>query len=266
MSEEMKEERVPALRPVDGLLFDRQSPATLVRRGLDRLAGPPPAVVSEAAPVLLVRFTAALGTSMLADFGRLARRHRIDFTSEQELLARCCLYVCANASGRFPPSALTRLGGVTDVAADRERFWWSDALPLRLALNVAGEGNGGYRALYANLHHEQAAVRRQLLISGWIARRHLDWRRLAAPLLYNLELDRPDGEDSLALLAACCEDEGHLRAVVAAYRPQDRPTTFAARVAELRRARSPLSRAIRRPTDLLTAEDEVRQRVEAEQA
>ncbi len=264
MSEERQ--RVPAVRVADGLLFDRQAPAALVRRGLDHLAGPAPAVVGEAAPLLLVRFTATLATSMLADVGRLARGRRIDFTPEQELLARCCLYVCANASGRFPPSALTRLGGLTDVAADRERFWWSDALPLRLALNVAGEGNGGYRALYANLHQEQAAIRRQLLVASWIARRHLDWRRLAAPLLYNVEVGRPDDEDSLALLAACCEDEEHLRAVVAAYRPQDRPAAFAARVAELRQARSPLSRAIRRPTALLEAEDEVRERIEAEQS
>jgi len=264
VSEERKP--VPAVRAADGLLFDRQAPATLVRRGLDRLAGPSPAVVGEAAPLLLVRFAAALGTLMLANVGAPARGRRIDFTPEQEVLARCCLYVCANASGRFPPAALTRLGGVTDVAADRDRFWWSDALPLRLALNVAGEGNGGYRALYANLHHEQEAVRRQLLVAGWIARRHLDWRRLAAPLLYNLEVGRPDDEDSLALLAACCEDEDHLRAVVASYRPQDRPAAFVARVAELRRARSSLSRAIRRPKALLRAEEEVRERVEAEQA
>ncbi len=266
MSEEMKEERGLALRAVDGLLFDREAPATLVRRGLDHLAGPLPAVVGEAAPLLLVRFAAALGTSMLADVDVLSRGRRIDFRPEQELLARCCLYVCANAFGRLPPSALMRLGGVTDVAADRERFLLSDALPLRLALNVAGEGNGGYRTLYANLHHDQEPIRRQLLVAGWIARRHLDWRRLAAPLLYNLEVARPDAGDSLALLAACCEDENHLRAVVAAYRPQDRPAPFATRVAELHRARSPLSRTIRRPTALLEAEEEVRERVEAEHA
>lgn len=262
----MKQEGVPALRPVDRLLFDRQAPAKLVRRGLDRLASPPLAVVGENASLLLVRFTAALGTSMLADISVLARVRRSDFTPEQELLARCCLYVCANASRRLPPSALVRLGGLTDVAGDRERIWWSDALPLRLALNVAGDGNGGYRALYANLHHEQASVRRQLLIAGWIARRHLDWRRLAAPLLYNVEAGRVDDEDSLALLAACCDDETHLREVVAAYRPQDRPAAFAARVVALRDAGSPLSRAIRRPAGLLAAEEEVRQRVEAEQA
>ncbi len=262
----MEQERVPALRAVDGLLFDRQAPATLVRRGLDHLAGPPPAVLGEEGSILLTRFVAALGTSMLADVRMLSRGRRIDFTPEQELLARCCLFVCANASGRMPPSVLVRLGGVTDVAGDRDRFWWSDALPLRLALNVAGEGNGGYRALYANLHHEQSTVRRQLLVAGWIARRHLDWRRLAAPLLYNLEVGRPDAEDSLALLAACCEDMDHVRAVVAAYRPQDRPAAFMSRVAELRRARSPLSRAIRRPTALLAAEEEVRKRIEAEQA
>lgn len=272
----MTDDLRPVVRPNADLVFDPRRSSSLVVRGIRRLeaaegtptsegerAAGPGRLPTGSADRLLAHFATQLGASMLANPDPLDRRQRAAFTPEQGTLALCCLYVCANAPAPPSPFAMLRLGAVTDLVADEARYWWWNALALQVALNVGGEGNGGYRALHGNLVHPQDDVRRELFRIAWLARRHLDWRRAAPPLLANVELSLAHWPASLAILRAACADESCFREAAEGYRPERYPTRFRGRIAGALDPNGALGRYLLQPDDLTAAEDAIRRRVEA---
>ena len=275
MSDEVRPEEparhLPAPAGAAPVPFDPHAAVPLVRRGLARLAilegraGAPSAdqLGRELAGGLLAHFATQLGSTLLADPLPFDHPRPRDLSPEQGLLARACLYVCAHAVAPPGPTALNRLGAVTDVVGDERRYCWLDALPLRLALNASGEGNGGYRQLASALSSHRPEVRRLMLEYAWLARDRLDWRAVAPHLLVNVAGPAAGWAVSLAVLYGVLRDEARFWELVEAHRPAAEPRRYRARLAAVRDPESRLGRYLRHPEDLLAAEERVRRRVEA---
>jgi hypothetical protein len=251
--------------------FDPRLPAPLVRRGLARLEvleGRQGALAADELPGelatgLLTHFATALGSTLLTGTYPLDHPRPRDFTPEQGLLARACLYVCGNAVTPPASASLGRLGAVTDVVGDERRYCWLDALPLRLALNAAGEGNGGFRVLAAALSHPRPDVRRLMLEYAWLARLRLEPQTVAPPLLANAAGPAAGWAVALAVLYGILRDEERFWELAEAHRPGRESRRYRARLAAVRDPESRLGRYLRHPEDLLAAEERVRRRVEA---
>ncbi|MEJ7761887.1 MAG: hypothetical protein WKF80_03750 [Thermomicrobiales bacterium] len=259
---------LPAIQPAGDLAFDPRRPDALVSRGLDWLAtdavrpGATTVPPGEGAK-LLAQFAMQLGASMLENERAAQVRYPAELTTEQMTIAHCCLYVCVHATGTIGPAALSRLGAITDLVADDRHFWWWHGLTLQVALNAAGEGNGGFRALYGNLAHPRGEVRQRLFEVAWIAHSRLDVTQVAPPLLRAVEMEAAHWPAALAILRGCCAGESDFMAVVETYEPRDHPTRYRARVGGLDEPDGGLRRYIAQPDDLLAVERAIRRRVEA---
>ncbi|MBA2754443.1 MAG: hypothetical protein H0U40_08285 [Chloroflexia bacterium] len=259
---------LPAVDPGGDLAFDPRRPDALARRGLDWLAldeGRPGAstVPPGEGAKLLAQFAMQLGASMLEVERAAEVRYPAELTGEQTTIALCCLYVCVHATDTIGPAALSRLGAITDLVADDRHFWWWHGLTLQVALNAAGEGNGGLRALYGNLAHPRGEVRQRLFEVAWVARTRLDIAQATPPLLRAVEMVTAHWPAALAILRGCSADEATFMALVEGYEPRDHPARFRARVGGLTDPDNGLHRYIARPDDLLAAERAIRRRVEA---
>ena len=259
---------LPAVPTGGALDFDPRRPDALVRRGLDWLAADQGISGATTVPAgegakLLAQFAMQLGASMLEVERGAEVRHPAELTTEQTTIAHCCLYVCVHAVEPIGPAALSRLGAITDLVADERHFWWWHGLTLQVALNAAGEGNGGYRALYGNLAHPRGEVRQRLFEVAWIARSRLNPTQAAPPLLRAVEMVAAHWPAALAILRGCCDGEPDFLALVETYEPREHPARFRARVGGLDELDSGLRRYISRPEDLLAVERAIRRRVEA---
>lgn len=180
--------------------------------------------------------------------------------AKQQTLALACIYACSRTS--LPPDgdARTQLGLLTDVVSDEHRFPWWRALPLQVALNITGEGNGGYRTLYGNLSHPNERVRTHLLPIAWVARRHLDAATVALAVLPNVGTTE-HWAASLAVLRAICRTDDRFMDLVRAYRCPQSPDIYRERIAPLSDATSTLASYIASPPDLRDIERSVRDEV-----
>ncbi len=180
--------------------------------------------------------------------------------AKQQTLALACIYACSRTS--LPPDsdARTQLGLLTDVVSDEHRFPWWRALPLQVALNITGEGNGGYRTLYGNLSHPNERVRTHLLPIAWVAHRHLDAATLALAVLPNVATTE-HWAASLAILRACCRSDERFMDLVGAYHCPESPDTYRERIAPLSDPASTLVAYVAAPADLREIERLVRDEV-----
>lgn len=172
--------------------FDPSRADRLMRQGLDFLlvreaartgapgalpAGDPgerdTALPTHTLELLIQELAAAMVPSVAALVGDAEQLMR-----KQQTLALACIYVCCRSVVPADGVARQQLGLLTDVVSDEHRFPWWRALPLQVALNSCGDGNGGFRTLYGNLNHPNALVRRHLLPIAWTTRRRLDAARL----------------------------------------------------------------------------------------
>ena len=180
--------------------------------------------------------------------------------AKQQTLALACVYACGRTS--LPPDgdARTQLGLLTDVVSDEHRFPWWRALPLQVALNIAGEGNGGYRTLYGNLAHPNERVREHLLPIAWIARRHLDATTVARAVLPNVATTG-HWAPSLAVLRGCCRSDERFRELVAGYHPETDVEAYRDRVALALGGDLEVGGYVATPADLRQIERAVRDEV-----
>lgn len=180
--------------------------------------------------------------------------------AKQQTLALACIYACSRTS--LPPDsdARTQLGLLTDVVSDEHRFPWWRALPLQVALNITGEGNGGYRTLYGNLSHPNERVRTHLLPIAWAARRHLDAATVALAVLPNVATTE-HWATSLAVLRACCRTDERFMDLVCAYGCPESPDRYRERIAPLSDRTSALAAYVASPPDLRSIERSVRDEV-----
>ena len=265
---ENDEVRGLALPATAELAFDPDRPGVLVGRGLALLdvnAGylPPPEVPPGGAEKLLAHFATQLGLSMLVQTESHDGQRRLTFSPDQSILALCCLYVCTHAAGPVAPFGMSRLGAVTDLVADERRFWWWNALTLQVALNAAGEGNGGIRALYGNLAHPRDPVRQRVLQTAWFARNRLRLAEASPKLLESVEMHAAHWPTSLAVLRAMCDDADQFHALIRAYVPRRHARRFRGRVSALSERNDSLLRYVEHPDDLIALEHRIRRRVEA---
>ena len=180
--------------------------------------------------------------------------------AKQQTLALACIYACSRTSLPADSDARTQLGLLTDVVSDEHRFPWWRALPLQVALNITGEGNGGYRTLYGNLSHPNERVRTHLLPIAWVARRHLDAATVALAVLPNVATTE-HGAASLAVLRACCRTDERFIDLVRAYTGAESPETYRERIAPLDDPASALATYVASPPDLRDIERSVRDEV-----
>lgn len=180
--------------------------------------------------------------------------------AKQQTLALACIYACGRTT--LPPdsAARTQLGLLTDVVSDENRFPWWRALPLQVALNITGEGNGGYRTLFGNLSHPDERVRDHLLPVAWIARRHLDASTIARAVLPNVAATN-HWAPSLAVLRGCCQSDDRFRDLVCGYRPANCAREYHDRVAAVMSDGLDVMGYVRAPGDLRRIERSVRDEV-----
>lgn len=181
-------------------------------------------------------------------------------TAKQQTLALACIYSCSRTTLPSNSDARTQLGLLTDVVSDEHRFPWWRALPLQVALNITGEGNGGYRTLYGNLAHPHERVRTHLLPIAWVARTHLDAATVALGVLPNVATTE-HWAASLAVLRACCRTDERFMDLVHGYQPSESPETYRERIAPLSERGSALTAYIAAPPDLRGIERSVRDEV-----
>ncbi len=180
--------------------------------------------------------------------------------AKQQTLALACIYSCSRTTLSPDSAARTQLGLLTDVVSDEHRFPWWRALPLQVALNITGEGNGGYRTLYGNLCHPSDRVRTHLLPIAWVARRHLDAATVALAVLPNVATTE-HWAASLAVLRACCRTDAQFTDLVSTYRPTESPEIYRERIDALSDRQSALSAYLAAPSDLRDIERSVRDEV-----
>lgn len=263
----------PGLVPVGdsrAVAFDPDRGDRLVRQGLDFLLvrestlsiGPAgegddrvASLPTHTVALLIQELAAAMLPSVAALVGDAEH-----LMAKQQVLALSCVYACSRAT--LPPDsdARTQLGLLTDVVSDEHRFPWWQALPLQVALNITGEGNGGYRTLYSNLAHPHEQVRTHLLPLAWMARRHLDAGTVARAVLPNVAGNGHWGP-SLAILRGCCRDDAAFTSLVTAWRPPSDAGTYRERVASATDPDSNVAHYVAAPADLRDIERTVRAEV-----
>lgn len=180
--------------------------------------------------------------------------------AKQQALALACIYSCSRTTLPADSAARTQLGLLTDVVSDEYRFPWWQALPLQVALNITGEGNGGYRTLYGNLAHPNERVREHLLPIAWIARRHLDAATVAQAVLPNVATTA-HWATSLAVLRGCCPDDERFRDLVRSYRPASDAAAYQDRIAAVGDGNANAWGYVTSPADLRAIERSVRDEV-----
>ena len=180
--------------------------------------------------------------------------------AKQQTLALACIYACSRTSLPADSDARTQLGLLTDVVSDEHRFPWWRALPLQVALNITGEGNGGYRTLYGNLSHSHDGVRAHLLPIAWIARRHLDAATVARAVLPNVA-STDHWATSLAVLRGCCRSDEGFADLIAGYRPRENGELHRDRIASATTEASSVKGYVAQPADLRQIERSVRDEV-----
>lgn len=219
--------------------------------GDDRVISLPTHTVS----LLIQELAAAMVPSVAALVGDAEH-----LMAKQQTLALACIYACGRTT--LPPDSVarTQLGLLTDVVSDENRFPWWRALPLQVALNITGEGNGGYRTLYGNLSHPDARVREHLLPIAWIARRHLDASTIARAVLPNVAAT-DHWAPSLAVLRGCCRNEDRFRDLVCGYLPTEGAGEYQDRIASVTLDELNGMGYVRSPADLRQIERSVRDEV-----
>ena len=254
--------------------FDPARSDRLVRQGLDfvllRDAGPftgmagdvpdmdapGAALPSHTVALLIQELAAAMIPSVAALVGDAET-----LAGKQQALALACLYACGRSTLEPDSPARTQLGLLADVVSDEHRFPWWQALPMQVALNVTGEGNGGYRTLYGNLAHPNERVRAHMLPIAWIARRRLDPATLASAVLPNVAAT-DHWATSLAVLRGCCPSADRFGALLRSGPvPDDDADQFRDRLVAATTATTEAARYIACPGDLLRIEQTVRDEV-----
>lgn len=226
-------------------------PAGPVGSGDDRVVSLPTHTVA----LLIQELAAAMVPSVAALVGDAGH-----LMAKQQTLALACIYTCSRTT--LPPDsdARTQLGLLTDVVSDEFKFPWWRALPLQVALNIIGEGNGGYRTLYGNLAHPSERVREHLLPIAWIARRHLDAATVARAVLPNVAMTE-HWAPSLAVLRGCCRTDERFRDLICGYEPGTNESVYQDRVALVTRADFSVMGYVTSPSDLYGIERSVRDEV-----
>jgi hypothetical protein len=258
-----------AERPVP---FDPTRADRLIRQGLDFVLlrdagvmqdGPGAEPGSTAGPLpthtvalLIHELAAAMVPSVAALVGDAE-----SLASKQQALALACLYACGRTTLEPDSPGRTQLGLLADVVSDEHRFPWWRALPLQVALNVAGEGNGGFRTLYGNLAHPNGRVREHMLPIAWVARQHLDPVTLASAVLPNVGTT-DHWATSLAVLRGGCRGQRRFEELVTGYCPEPAVAApYRERIAEATTAGTEAARYVTAPTDLIRIERTVRDEV-----
>ena len=180
--------------------------------------------------------------------------------AKQQTLALACIYACGRTSLPADSDARTQLGLLTDVVSDENRFPWWRALPLQVALNITGEGNGGYRTLYGNLCHPHERVRAHLLPIAWVARRHLDAETVARAVLPNVA-STEHWATSFAVLRGCCRSEDQFTDLTGRYRPDASAALYRDRTVSAITSGSSIRGYVASPGDLRDIERCVRDEV-----
>lgn len=180
--------------------------------------------------------------------------------AKQQTLALACIYACSRTTLPADSDARTQLGLLTDVVSDEHRFPWWRALPLQVALNITGEGNGGYRTLYANLSHPNERVRAHLLPIAWIARRHLDAVTVAGAVLPNVA-STDHWATSLAVLRGCCRSVERFADLIGSYEPSQCADLHQDRIVLATGEGSNVEGYVAQPADLRDIERSVRDEV-----
>ena len=219
--------------------------------GDDRVASLPTHTVA----LLIQELAAAMVPSVAALVGDAEH-----LMAKQQTLALACIYSCGRTILPSDSDARTQLGLLTDVVSDEHRFPWWRALPLQVALNITGEGNGGYRTLYGNLAHPHERVRTHLLPIAWMARRHLDAATVALAVLPNVATTE-HWAASLAVLRACCRNDQRFMDLVRTFQPAESGEIYQERITPLSDRQSSLTAYVSSPPDLRGIERSVRDEV-----
>ncbi|HEV2528274.1 MAG TPA: hypothetical protein VGT61_07505 [Thermomicrobiales bacterium] len=224
--------------------------------GVPDMDAPGAALPSHTVTLLIQELAAAMVPSVAALVGDAET-----LAGKQQALALACLYACGRTTLELDSPARTQLGLLADVVSDEHRFPWWRALPLQVALNVTGEGNGGFRTLYGNLAHPNERVRAHMLPIAWIARRRLDAATLASAVLPNVAAT-DHWATSLAVLRGCCPTAARFRELIQAGPvPADGADQYRDRLAAATTADTEAARYIAAPGDLFRIEQTVRDEV-----
>ena len=218
-------------------------------------AGHGTALPAHAFELLIQELAAAMVPSVSALVGDAEHLMR-----KQQTLALACIHACLRS--RLPPDCDARhqLGLLTDVVSDEHRFPWWRALPLQVALNICGDGNGGFRTLYGNLSHPNETIRRHLLPIAWMTRRRLDPERLCAAIGPGLATN-DHWATALAVLRGATGDRDTFLRLLADVREQHGAPVIGQRVAGVTGGDAALTAYVAAPADLLAIERKVRAEV-----